>query len=352
VSREFFAEEHPSLLKRPGFCHFPHHPMVIQMESYISDFLECSIEINPPILAREYCVMKYFQDHIIEPVPLLIKERPWVEINSTRLAKSTEQCKERGSSGQLISYPEPVCEQVSSGTDQPPSVLRPLVHSEGREEDFPVFMVDAPNTPFEEIIEDFLDVLASASNEPAISKLNEKAIMEEDCSFFLRDISHDVFSFGIERKDREAVPSLRDGGVHGADEEGPEEQLGTYFIPEPVSKQPLPHIGEPTSVIHPPMLIRDIRPCVNHGVAEEAIYRQFPGIGHSFNDPVSKYMEWYFPYALKPPYPISASAFKQKLESVTVLLPRLHQLFTIVDRRKELLSRKLLEWLWWKSSFT
>jgi hypothetical protein len=61
--------------------------------------------------------------------------------------------------------------------------------------------------------------------------------------------------------------------VHGADEEGPEEQLGTYFIPEPVSKQPLPQIGEPTSVIHPPMLIRDIRPCVNHGVAEEAIYR-------------------------------------------------------------------------------
>jgi hypothetical protein len=176
--------------------------MVIQMESYISDFLECSIDINPPILAREYCVMKYFQDHIIEPIPLLIKERPWVEINSTRLAKSTEQCKERGSSGQLISYPEPVCEQVSSGTDQPPSVLRPLVHSEGREEDFPVFMVDAPNTPFEEIIEDFLDVLASASNEPAISKLNEKAIMEEDCSFFLHDISHDVFSFGIERKDR------------------------------------------------------------------------------------------------------------------------------------------------------
>jgi hypothetical protein len=220
------------------------------------------------------------------------------------------------------------------------------VHSEGSEEDFSIFMADAPNTPFEEIIEDFLDALASASNEPAISELNEKSIMEEDCSFFLHKISHDVFAFGIERKDREVVPSLRDGGVHGADEEGPEEQLGTYFIPEPVSKKPLPEIGEPTSVIHPPMLIRDIRPCVNHGVVEEAIYRQFPGIGHSFNDPVSKYMEWHFPYALKPPYPISASSFKQKLESVTVLLPRLHQLFTIVDRRKELLSMKLLEWLW------
>jgi hypothetical protein len=53
-------------------------------------------KINPPILTREYCVMKDFQDHIIEPVPLLIKERPWVEINSTRLAGSTEQHKEGG----------------------------------------------------------------------------------------------------------------------------------------------------------------------------------------------------------------------------------------------------------------
>jgi hypothetical protein len=39
VSREFFAEEHPGLLKWPGFCHIPHNPLVIYMESYISDFL-------------------------------------------------------------------------------------------------------------------------------------------------------------------------------------------------------------------------------------------------------------------------------------------------------------------------
>jgi len=168
--------------------------------------------------------------------------------------------------------------------------------------------------------------------------------MEVDRSFFLHEISHDVFTFGIERKDREAVPFLRDGGVHGADEEEPEEQLGTYFIH--------PAISEPTSVIHPPVLIRDIRPCVNNGVAKEVVCRQFPGIGHSFNDPVIKYMEWHFHYALKPPYPISASACKQKLESVTILLSWLHHLFMIIDRRKELLSRKLLEWLWWKSAFT
>jgi hypothetical protein len=350
VSRKFFAEEHPGLLKRPGFCHNSHDPVAICMESYISDFLKCSNNISPPILTGEYCSTKDFQDHIIEHVPLLIKERPWVEISSTRLVGSTEQHKEEGR--QLISCPEPVCGQVSSGIGRPASVLRPLVHSEGSEEDFPVFMADALSNSFEEIIEDFLDALASAPDEPAVSKLNEEAIVEEDCFFFLHEISHDVFTFGIEREDRETVPCSQDGGVHEEDEEEPEEQPSTYFIPEPVSKQPLPEISEPTSVIHPPVLIRDIRPCVNNCVAEEAVCRQFPGIGHSFNDPVSKYMEWHFPYALEPPYPISTSACKEKLKSVTVLLSRLHQLFVIIDRRKELPFRKLLDWLWWKSAFT
>ena len=141
-----------------------------------------------------------------------------------------------------------------------------------------------------------------------------------------------------------------DPGETQEEEKEPEEQ--SVLCSEPVSWQPPLEISKPTSIIHPPVLIRDIRPCVNNGVAEEAVCHQFPRIGHSFNDPISKYMEWHFPYALKPPYLISTSAGKQKLESVTVLLSRLHQLFTIIDRRKELLSKKLLEWLWWKSSFT
>jgi hypothetical protein len=37
--------------------------------------------------------------------------------------------------------------------------------------------------------------------------------VEEDCSLFLHEISHDVFTFGIEKKDREIVPFLQDGGV-------------------------------------------------------------------------------------------------------------------------------------------
>jgi hypothetical protein len=43
---------------------------------------------------------------------------------------------------------------------------------------------------------------------------------------------------------------------------------------------------------------------------------------------------------------------QEELKSVTVLLSWLHHLLMIIDRRKELLSRKLLEWLSWKSDFT
>jgi len=121
---------------------------------------------------------------------------------------------------------------------------------------------------------------------------------------------------------------------------------------EPVSEWPPPEINESTSVIHPLVVIRYIRLRVNNYVAEEAVFRQFLENGHSFDDPVSKYMEWHFPYALEPPYFISTPACKEELKSVIVLLSRLHHLLVIIDIRKELLSRKLLEWLWWKFSFT
>jgi hypothetical protein len=106
------------------------------------------------------------------------------------------------------------------------------------------------------------------------------------------------------------------------------------------------------TVVHSPVLVRDIQPHENNCVAEEAACRRFSKIFHSFYDPVSEYMEWHFPYALEPPYFISTPACKEELKSVTVLLSRLHHPLMIIDRRKELLSRKLLEWLWWKFSFT
>jgi hypothetical protein len=212
---------------------------------------------------------------------------------------------------------------------------------EDSEEDFPVFKADDLSSSFEEIIEDFLDVLASTPADPVVSELNEEAIVEEDFSFFLHEISHDVFTFGVEEKDRETVPFLQE-------EEEPEEQLSTHFFfyQEPVNEKPPLEISEPTTVVHSPVLVRNIQPHENNYVEEEAAYRQIFEIFHSIYDLVSEYMECHFPYALEPPYFISTPACKEELKSVIVLLSRLHHQLIIIDRRKELLSRKLLEWLW------
>jgi hypothetical protein len=238
--------------------------------------------------------------------------------------------------------------------------------------------------------------------------------VEEYCSLFLHDISHDVFTFGIEKKERGIVPFLQVGealfppnfddyleeeqqnstspfadqnsqpfydsyescseletqdfqeqsfptgpvyddyesdlGESQVEEKEPEDQYSLYS--KLVSEQPPPEVIEPTSFIHSPALIRDIRPHVNNCAAEEAACHQFSENCHSFYDLVNEYMEWHFPYALEPPYFISTPSCKEELKSVTVLLSRLHHLLMIIDIRKELLPRKLLEWLWWKSSFT
>jgi hypothetical protein len=260
------------------------------------------------------------------------------------------------------------------------------LESEDSEEDFPVFKADDLSSSFEEIIEDFLDTLAYSPDEPAVSELNnEVVVVEEDCSLFLHEISHDVFTFGVETEERGIFPLLQDGealfppdfddyleeeqqnptspftnqssqptydnyeseseldmldfqeqvaepcplltkenyheeishlspsgdaeqyeeeqnlsggvvydeyksdpGESQEEEKEPEEQ--SSLCSEPISEQLPPEISEPTSVIHPPMLIRDIQPRVNNCVAKETVCRPFPRIGHSFDDPVSKYM--------------------------------------------------------------
>jgi hypothetical protein len=121
---------------------------------------------------------------------------------------------------------------------------------------------------------------------------------------------------------------------------------------EPVSEQPPPVISEPMIVVHSPVLIINIQPHVNNCVAEEATCHQFYGIGHSFYDPVSKYMEWHFLYALEPPTFIFTATLEDELKDVTILISWLHRLLFIIDRLKELLFWKLIEWLWWKFSLT
>jgi hypothetical protein len=136
--------------------------------------------------------------------------------------------------------------------------------------------------------------------------------------------------------------------------EEPEEKSKMQFTDcaEPVSEQAPPEINQPTSSVHPPVLTIDIQPHIHNCVAKEAACRQFSGVCHWSYEPVKEYMESHFLHKLEPPYFISTQACKEELKSVTVLLSRLHHLLMIIDRRKELLSRKLLEWLWWKSAFT
>jgi hypothetical protein len=63
--------------------------------------------------------------------------------------------------------------------------------------------MDVLGSSTEDENEDFIAVeaLVSAPDELVVSYLKEESIVEEDCSLFLHDISHDVFTFGIEMKD-------------------------------------------------------------------------------------------------------------------------------------------------------
>jgi len=131
----------------------------------------------------------------------------------------------------------------------------------------------------------------------------------------------------------------------------PEEQ--NISCPEPVSEKLSPENNEPSSAVHhQPVLSRVIQPQENNCVVKETVGHQFSEICHSPYDPVGEYIEWYVSYALEPPCFISTSPCREKSKSVTILLSRLHNLLMIIDRRKELLSRKSLEWLWWKYAFT
>jgi hypothetical protein len=82
-------------------------------------------------------------------------------------------------------------------------------------EDFPILEADVLGSSIEDDNEYFIAVetLVSAPDEPSISDLKEESIVEDDCPLSLHKISHDLFTFGIEKKDREIVPFLQDGGV-------------------------------------------------------------------------------------------------------------------------------------------
>jgi hypothetical protein len=130
ASREAFTEEKPGPLKKPYFCHVIHDLLAIYMDLYVSYFMKFSNGVISPILIGEYGFMKDFQDQTIDPFPLLIKEKNWVEINHPRPAEDTEHHVKEELSGHFISYPGPVNKQISLDLNRSVSSLYPPENNE------------------------------------------------------------------------------------------------------------------------------------------------------------------------------------------------------------------------------
>jgi hypothetical protein len=63
-------------------------------------------------------------------------------------------------------------------------------------------------------------------------------------------------------------------------------------------------------------------------------------------------MEWHFFQVLKPPNFIFPSTLGGEMKDVTDLLSLFHYLLLISDRVNKFSVRGLLDWLWWKFTFT
>jgi hypothetical protein len=63
-------------------------------------------------------------------------------------------------------------------------------------------------------------------------------------------------------------------------------------------------------------------------------------------------MELHFLHVLKPPSFILPSTLEGEMKNVIVLLSQFHYLYLISDKVNKFSVRRLLDWLWWKSTFT
>jgi hypothetical protein len=198
----YFQEFYPSLLVCHNYSEGYHNYILDKAISNIGceddfDDLDQKSSLSPPhSSASEECYGS--DENPREEEDTLSDLREHVKYLSVQLERlKSEDCaedfpawEEEDDLSELVEqaiFPTPQCAKLES---------------EDSEEDFLVFEVDDLSSSFEDIIEDFLDGLAFSLDEPVVSDLKEEAIMEEDCSFFLHEISHDVFTFGIEEKDR------------------------------------------------------------------------------------------------------------------------------------------------------
>jgi hypothetical protein len=109
---------------------------------------------------------------------------------------------------------------------------------------------------------------------------------------------------------------------------------------------------QPASTFHSPMLATDIQPEVSNCKAEHVFCYQPSKFCRLFYDPVGEYMEWHFFQILKPPSFILPSTLGGALKNVIDLLSQFHYFLLISDKVSKFSVRGLLDWLWWKSTFT
>jgi hypothetical protein len=254
-----------------------------------------------------------------------------------------------------------------------------------------------------------IDALYSSPGTPVVSYLKEEMVVEEDSSLFLQEVPHDVFSPGIEEKNLEVshfpVQNKRVVRSPIFDEYSDEEEkIPTSHFVDLGSNQPVydsyesdsdveishpgstddiqqhvkekhpvtdiheeipcPHLADvigadkekvdqqPASSFHSPVLATDIQPEVSSRKTEHVFCYQPSRFCHLFYDPVGQYMEWHFFQVLNPPKFILPSALGGGLKNVIDLLSQFHYLLLISDRVNKFSVRRLLDWLWWKSTFT
>jgi hypothetical protein len=253
-----------------------------------------------------------------------------------------------------------------------------------------------------------MDVSYSSPYTPVVSDLEEEMVVEEDSSLFLQEVSHDIFSPRIEEKnhvyeqpeatvtvvpemdifnsyildgiivlevdhryegkpifyeyssddEQQAYPTFdhyEDTKQHDKEEEPSidiHEEISCHQLADVIREDKGEVDQQPTSSLHSPVLTRDIQPYVSSCEAEQAFCYSFSGFPQLFHEPVREYMELHFLHLLKPPSFILTSELGGGMKDVIILLSRLHHLLSITDRVSGFPVRKLLDWLWWKFTFT
>jgi hypothetical protein len=104
------------------------------------------------------------------------------------------------------------------------------------------------------------------------------------------------------------------------EEEKGEPNVQFISYPEPANEKPSPRISQPASVVHSPILARDIQPCVSSCKTKNVFCHQLSGFFHFLYETIREYMEFHSLHFLEPLSFILTSALGGELKNVIILL--------------------------------